>query len=569
MSTNGYFYFADNGANCVLMLDNNLRDLGDWRLDALTLEDRVQGLSSDGRNLWLSVAGNIDQLILVDTSGDEVTVVRAFEAPPQGRGTIRDIAWDGLYLWAVNSGSTTYNIPPTLYKVSPTDGSILGEWVLPTSEPRALAHVPENGDAYGRGATPGIYYADVDADAVYCFNTAKMQFVYAFASPEPPRGVDYIFPVGMCFDGNNFWLVNSSSAGDHLFSLDYRGNVREMVELTQKTPGPICWTSMPILTLTGVTPNTGARGNTMTAKVIGTGFQSGSGLQVSFGEGITVDQMTHIDPFELEVTITIAEAAVFGYRNVTVTNPNGQSVTGENLFQVTEFDPLAGFLWLADGFSNILYKIRILDTAIVQTWDLLEVAPGGSPQGLAFDGTALWLSAGGTDDLIMRLDTADGSLSRLQSFTAPPNAEGVIREIAFDGAFMWAGNDVSDKIYKIDYSDGTVVDSITTPGVEIRGVAVAEGTLYCNDRTLDSVYAWNAQSSTWSAVFAIPTPPGGTTANRYSTGMTFDGVNFWIANSTFEFDYLFQVSPDGTLLRTYEVPGRGDAQPSALVYTQE
>ena len=134
---------------------------------------------------------------------------------------------------------------------------------------------------------------------------------------------------------------------------------------------------------------------------------------------------------------------------------------------------------------------------------------------------------------------------------------------------MWAGNDVSDKIYKIDYSTGTVVDSISTPGVELRGVAIADGVLFCNDRTLDSVYSWNAQSSTWSAVFAIPTPPGGTTANRYSTGMTFDGVNFWIANSTFEFDYLFQVSADGTLLRTYEVPGRGNAQPAGLVYTQD
>jgi hypothetical protein len=50
--------------------------------------------------------------------------------------------------------------------------------------------------------------------------------------------------------------------------------------------------------------------------------------------------------------------------------------------------------------------------------------------------------------------------------------------------------------------------------------------------------------------------------------MTWDGVSFWICNSTFEFDYIFQVAPDGTLLSTIEVPGRGDAQPTGIVFLQ-
>jgi hypothetical protein len=50
--------------------------------------------------------------------------------------------------------------------------------------------------------------------------------------------------------------------------------------------------------------------------------------------------------------------------------------------------------------------------------------------------------------------------------------------------------------------------------------------------------------------------------------MTWDGVSFWIVNSTGEFDYIFQVAPDGTVLRTVEVPGRGTATPTGLAFSQ-
>ena len=306
----------------------------------------------------------------------------------------------------------------------------------------------------------------------------------------------------------------------------------------------------------------------MAVSVLGTGFQRGAGLAVSFGAGITVDSVSYVSSFELQAHIVVADDAEFGERTVTVTNPDHESASRQGAFEVTEFDPHAGFLWVADGFSNTLYKMRISDTTIVQTWDILEVAPGGSPQGLAFDGHNLWLSAGGTDDQIMKIDTAGGALTKLSFYTAPPNAEGVVRDLAFDDSVLWVANSGSAHIYKTDPVAGVVLDSIPTPGAEVRGIVVANGTLYCNDRTLDSVYAYNPLSGTWTAAFAIPIPPNGTTANRYSTGMTFDGVNFWIANSTFEFDYIFQVSLDGTLLKPYEVPNRGDAAPAGIVFTQ-
>ncbi len=570
----GYFYTLDNEAYAVRMLDANLRLVKSWSLSGLASDTRFQGLTHDGEYLWLSVAGSADMLYQVNATGDSLVVVRSFDAPPAGSGTVRDISWDGTHLWALNSGSETYATPATLYKLDPVDGSIVEEYVLPSAEPRALAWVGDNANAYGSGAARGIYIADVDLDSVYCFRTDKMLFSGAFVSPTPPRGESYIFPVGLCFDGVAFWLINSSSAGDHLYRLDDNGAELERIEFPYATPGPVVWAAADIRvagppTLEGVSPNAGSRGATMTVTVTGSGFVPGPQLNAAFGAGIAVNQVVFVDGNTLEVDIEIAADAEFGERDVTVTNPDGKSVVAESLFVVLSIDPLAGYLWLLDSNADSLFKIRIIDTTIVQSWSVTDVAPGGSPQGLAFDGTSLWLSAGGSDDQVLELNTSGATLSAVTSHVAPPDAEGIVRDMAFDGEHLWVANSGTSHIYQLDRSSGAILDSIPTPSGEARGIAYADGSLYCNDRSIDSVFVYDFGAEAWTAVFASPTPPGGTTSNRYGTGMSWDGVNFWLVNSTYAYDYLFQVSVDGTVLRTYEVPNRGDATPTGLAFTQD
>jgi hypothetical protein len=139
--------------------------------------------------------------------------------------------------------------------------------------------------------------------------------------------------------------------------------------------------------------------------------------------------------------------------------------------------------------------------------------------------------------------------------------------MGFDGTHLWIPNSGTDEIYRVRETDGVVLETIPTPGSEPRGTTWADGRIYCNDKDLDAVYVYDAASSTWSKVFDAPVPPGGTTSNRFPTGLTWDGVNFWQNNSTGEYDYIFQIAPDGTVLGTVEVPDRGPAQPTGLVYT--
>ncbi|MCB2229648.1 hypothetical protein KQH82_02955 [bacterium] len=574
-SRGGYFYFIDNESNALLMLDRNLAVTKSWPLGPLGNDTRFQGVTSDGEKLWLSVAGSEDMIYQVDGSQDTLVVTRSFEAPPEARGTIRDLAWGGGALWAVNSGSETFEIPPTLYKLNPTTGAVEAEYPLPGPEPRGMTYVTENANAYGTGSPIGFYIADVDLDSIYSFRTDKMQFGSGFKCPIPPRGESYVFPVGLSWDGADFWMINSSSAGDHLYRLSVDGRELDRVEIPWVTPGPVVWASHDIRaagppTVMGVAPNTSMRGSLLTVVVTGSGFRPGASLTVDFGTGIAVTDVLFVDDTRLEVEIQVAGDAEFGARDVTVTNPDGQSAVGAGMFTISNINPLDGYIWLTDPAVDSLYKIRISDTTVVQAWSVLGVAGGGSPQGLAYDGEHMWLCAGGTDDLLIKLNTSGASLGVLHSITAPPNAAGIAREIAFDAdGNIWTANSETDYIYQQDTATGAILDSIATPGDEIRGIEWVNGELYSTDRTTDSVYVWNDGLSTWTPVFGTPVPSTGTESNRYATGMCWDGVNFWIVNSTYEFDYYWQVNTEGTVLLEYEVPYRGDAQPSGLEFTQE
>jgi len=80
--------------------------------------------------------------------------------------------------------------------------------------------------------------------------------------------------------------------------------------------------SAPVVS--GVTPNTGVRGQTLTGVVItGSNFQSGA--TPSFGNGIMVNGWTFISSTQLKVDIGIDANATIGGYTVTGDDPDTQS----------------------------------------------------------------------------------------------------------------------------------------------------------------------------------------------------------------------------------------------------
>jgi hypothetical protein len=182
---------------------------------------------------------------------------------------------------------------------------------------------------------------------------------------------------------------------------------------------------------------------------------------------------------------------------------------------------------------------------------------------------------GGDEDQIFQLNTDGPTLSIISAIPAPPGVpDGVVRDIAFDdNGDLWALNsdaaDAIHNIYRVNKTDGTILQTISLPGTGTRGVTFAQGRLYIDDYSLDNIYVYDFASETWNVAFEMPVPPGGGASNRYSTGMTWDGFNLWIANSTFEFDYLMQTTLSGQVLKSIPAPNLGDAQITGLAFTPE
>jgi hypothetical protein len=139
-------------------------------------------------------------------------------------------------------------------------------------------------------------------------------------------------------------------------------------------------------TIVSLAPSTGKQGATVAVTISGTNFETGVTTAVSFGAGITVTSFSVVSSTQIAATITIAQNAAIGVRDVTVTNasPGGGTATRTGGFTVeplTSIEPLPGLVpetyVLYDAFPNpfnpsttIRYGVPERSDVLVQIYDL-------------------------------------------------------------------------------------------------------------------------------------------------------------------------------------------------------
>src|SRR5438309_124756 len=99
--------------------------------------------------------------------------------------------------------------------------------------------------------------------------------------------------------------------------------------------------SLPLMpTISSVSPISGAPGASLTVTVTGANFQAGA--SAGFGAGITVTSTTVVSSAQLSVALAVGATAAMGARDVTVSNPDGQTVVLTGGFTVTPPPPTLG-----------------------------------------------------------------------------------------------------------------------------------------------------------------------------------------------------------------------------------
>jgi regulation of enolase protein 1 (concanavalin A-like superfamily) len=125
--------------------------------------------------------------------------------------------------------------------------------------------------------------------------------------------------------------VTFSTPGTYVASL----TVTDNAGITDPSPQTrtITVTTAPAPALSAANPNSGTQGSSNLGVTL-TGSHFLNGASCNFGSDISVNSCTFVSATQIQANVTIPGTAVVGSRNVTVTNPDGQSSTLTNGFAV-------------------------------------------------------------------------------------------------------------------------------------------------------------------------------------------------------------------------------------------
>ncbi len=151
-------------------------------------------------------------------------------------------------------------------------------------------------------------------------------------------------------------------------------------------------------------------------------------------------------------------------------------------------------------------------------WDLLKVqrnfAVASSPSSLAFDGTNIWVSNVGSNN-VSKLRASDGNIQGTFTVGSQPLA------VAFDGTNIWVVNISSNNVTKLRASDGSLQGTFAIGG-QPRGVAFDGTNIWVASNSSNNVKKLRASDGVLLGTFATGSQP---------EGVTFDGVNIWVTNN--------------------------------------
>ena len=163
-------------------------------------------------------------------------------------------------------------------------------------------------------------------------------------------------------------------------------------------------------------------------------------------------------------------------------------------------------------------------------------APGIYSNGLAFDGTHIWL-AENDKNKIYQLDP-DGNI--LLTIDTPKYSTG---DIAFDGTYLWNVDIAAEKIFKLDTS-GNVINSFDSPGGNPFGLTFDGTYLWVTSRDDDTIYILDTDGNVIDSI----DPPGDN-----PQGLAFDGTYIWNADS--DDDMIYKLDTSGNIIASFDSPG--------------
>jgi DNA-binding beta-propeller fold protein YncE len=151
----------------------------------------VTGVAQDGLDLSLTDCDFRDN----EVSGSSVVhrqtppLMNAFAAPDS---TMRDLAYDGAYLWAANSGDDNSSLGPKIYKLDPDSGTVIDSFPGVSGYPCGLAW-----DGYY------LWHSVYLSNTIYQLDPFSMAIISSFPAPTQ-------MTFGLAWDGTFLYAVRGN-----------------------------------------------------------------------------------------------------------------------------------------------------------------------------------------------------------------------------------------------------------------------------------------------------------------------------------------------------------------------
>jgi sugar lactone lactonase YvrE len=178
------------------------------------------------------------------------------------------------------------------------------------------------------------------------------------------------------------------------------------------------------------------------------------------------------------------------------------------------------YLWNADAIDHKIYKLDKQGQVTSSFVSPVEEVPGG----LAWDGEHLWHSDPINKEII-KMNTSGNVIVRFDTMKYLPDYSPT--GMAFNDGYLWVSFaptegqvDVKGKIMKIDTDDGTVIESIESPGEGPSGLTFVGEFLYHADNAVESdkIYKMDVTGDIKKEVLSPGSGPW---------GLTYDGEYLW------------------------------------------
>jgi YVTN family beta-propeller protein len=164
-------------------------------------------------------------------------------------------------------------------------------------------------------------------------------------------------------------------------------------------------------------------------------------------------------------------------------------------------------IWVTNFGSDNVTRINPATGAVVAT-----IAVGDGPVGVAFDGTNIWVTNEGSGN-VTRINAATGAVVATIAVGDAPVG------VAFDGTNIWVANQISNNVTRINPATGAV--ATIAVGTNPVGVAFDGTNIWVTNQSSNNVTRINAATGAVGAPIPVGTNP---------RGVAFDGTNIWVAN---------------------------------------